>query len=145
MILLTVGKVCQIFLIIYIYIYIYIYTHTHIRGPVHKFVHLKRNCGPRGCSGTGASLSPSSVPPPNPSHCTPRSPVCQQPHSRCLRSQALTAPALLTPADGMERFGPVPSVGASGSCWPQLPLKSRGWWRSPQCWQPPLVPTDGTK
>ncbi|KAK1334392.1 hypothetical protein QTO34_005396 [Cnephaeus nilssonii] len=65
--------------------------------------------------------------------------------------------APLTPADGTERLGPVPAVGASGASaisrckqWllPQSPLRTRGRWRtlrSDQGRQPPLAPTDGAE
>ncbi|KAK1335857.1 hypothetical protein QTO34_003655 [Cnephaeus nilssonii] len=56
-----------------------------------------------------------------PSRRGPRPPVCWQlcPHHHCshaLTAPAPLAPAPLAPADGIEQFGPLPAVGASGAC-----------------------------
>ncbi|ELK37314.1 F-box/LRR-repeat protein 17 [Myotis davidii] len=66
---------------------------------------------------TGAGLSPSSMPPPGPSHHGSWSPLCWQPCSCrcCSHVLALTALASLAPADGMERLEPEPAVVASGA------------------------------
>ncbi|EPQ19162.1 EGF-containing fibulin-like extracellular matrix protein 1 [Myotis brandtii] len=74
---------------------------------------LTGTVGHEAAVGTGAGLGPSSAPLPGPSHLSPQSPVCQQPHSHHLRSHTLTVPALLAPADGAEQLGPAPAVGAS--------------------------------
>ncbi|KAK1340875.1 hypothetical protein QTO34_017271 [Cnephaeus nilssonii] len=83
--------------------------------------------GSVGCKavvGTGAGLSPSSVPPPGPSRCGPQSPVCRQPCSR--RSHALMVPAPLTPTDGREQWGLAPAAGTSGSYCPDYPSGAGG-------------------
>ncbi|KAK1343472.1 hypothetical protein QTO34_016252 [Cnephaeus nilssonii] len=48
-------------------------------------------------------------------HNSTRSPICRQPRSAVL-SHELTVPAPLAPTDGVERLGPAPLAGTSGSC-----------------------------
>ncbi|ELK25189.1 Microtubule-associated tumor suppressor candidate 2 [Myotis davidii] len=75
--------------------------------------HLKGTVGHEATVGTGAGLGPSFVPPPNPSHHSPQSPVCWQPcsHHCCSRELMVLAPLVLT--DGAERLEPAPAVAAA--------------------------------
>lgn len=85
----------------------YVYT----RGPVQCT--LKGTEGLEAPVGTEASLSPSSVPLPSPSHCGPQSPVCWQPPSCHCHSHALMTLAPLAPFDNVERLGLAPAAGAN--------------------------------
>nr|KAF6328944.1 hypothetical protein mPipKuh1_008274 [Pipistrellus kuhlii] len=104
------------------------------RGPGQVLMYntLKGIVGHEAVVSTGVGLSPSSVPPPSTSSCSPWSPVCWQPCSLHHHSHMLMAPAPLTPTDGTERLEPVPAVVVRGGCWPKLPLRRRGRWRSPE-------------
>ncbi|EPQ17010.1 Translocon-associated protein subunit alpha [Myotis brandtii] len=76
---------------------------------------LKGTVACEAAVGTEAGLSSSPVPPPSPSCCGPCSPVCWQPRFRSHHSQVLMVQVPLAPADGAEKLGPVPAVGASSS------------------------------
>lgn len=78
------------------------------RSLVHEFLHLERNCRPRGCGGHRGGSQPIL--------CTPTHPLLPWTPVPCLLAASLLL-LLLPCADGMEQLGLAPGTGSRWEWW----------------------------
>lgn len=78
------------------------------RSSVHEFLHLERNCRPRGCGGCRGGSQPML--------CTPSRSLLPWTPVSCLPAASLLLP-LLPCADGMEQLGQGPGNGSRWEWW----------------------------